>query len=271
MSFAQKILVPFFFLTIALSQTAYDAARVRIREKPSTPPVWLIKGFDIGLHSAVATFLWIDTRTHLPFLRQGYEKFDSDLALINTLDPKFSTPYAFTVLVLPITKPYPNPIERAMEVGKLGLAKGDPDWRIPFYLATTNFLYTKDRKDAAHYFDIAARTPGIPDIVRRYAINYGLFPNIREQTKQMWVAIYGSTKDDVIKERAKMYIRHFEIAEYLEAAVSKYIEEFHKAPLDISDLAKSGIVPEVPKSPFGFDYMLYGETVGIRPEKTTAE
>jgi len=219
----------------------------------------------LGLHSALASFLWIDTRTELPFLQEGYQKFHDDLALINDLDPKFNTPYIFSMLVLPTTPKYPDRINAAIEIGKRGVELADPDWKLPFYLAATYHIYLKDRTSSAKYFDLAARTEGIPDIVQRFAINYGVLPSRREQTKQIWIAIYNSTDDKASKDRALAYVVHYEILDSLDAAVKKYKELFGNYPPSVEDLVAKKIIEGIPKDPFGYEFAMYpGGVVGIK-------
>jgi hypothetical protein len=261
---SKKIIISVLFVGIIFSQYFYDA------EKAANPRVQMslspqfVRSLDLGLHSALASFFWIDTRTELPFFREGYQKFFDDLNLINNLDPKFSTPYFFSTLVLPYTK-YPKGIEAAVEIGRRGVAEADPDWRVPFYLATIYHLYLNDQISAAKYFDMAAQEPNVPELVKRFAINYGIQPKIREQTKQVWLAIYESTDNEVVKERAKAYIIHYEIIDSLQNAVGIYKEKYGVYPATPQDLVDKRIINGIPPDPFGLEFQIYeGGVVGIK-------
>src|SRR5947208_3151787 len=74
--------VVFLFLIVALiwTQHNYDIEHTRVPQDLSTQPLGFVKAFDIGLHSAVASLLWINVRTELPFIQFGPQKFDNDLA-----------------------------------------------------------------------------------------------------------------------------------------------------------------------------------------------
>lgn len=251
------------FVAAAFTQYAYDGRVEEFAQTGVTPSPALVRSLDLGLHSALASFLWIQTRTELPFLQFGYSRFAADLGLINTLDPKFSTPYAYTVLVMPNTN-YPDRLNATYEAGKRGVRDAEPNWQIPFYLAAAYHLYGNDKTNAALYFDTAARTPGIPETVRRFSINYGVYPTIREQTKQIWKAIYENSKDKFTKERAKAYVVHFEIFDYLEGAVKEYKTKYGKNPATLGDLVKSGVVPEIPRDPFELEFDINGGAVIIK-------
>jgi hypothetical protein len=248
------------FAGIFVSQYLYDFQKEKHRIPKTSISPSLARAFDVGLHTALASFLWIDVRTELPFLQDGFQKFSDDLALINNLDPKFSTPYSFSILVLPVTK-YEHKIKAAVEIGERGVRNADPDWHIPFYLATVYHLYLKDATNAAKYFDLASRTQGIPDIIRRFAINYGVFPSLREQTKQVWIALYESSENDETKERAKTYVIHFEILDYLDNAVKSYKNIYGFYPENINDLVNKKIIPVMPKDPFGLEFQMYDDGI----------
>ena len=251
---------------VVVSQRSYDTSKARLALPFEPPAANMVKAFDLGLHTAIASFLWLDVRTELPFMRQGAQHFLTGLKLVNDLDPRWSTPYAFAVLVLPNIPTFEERVPVALEIGERGLANADPNWTIPFYIGTIYQLELKDQQNAAKYFDIAAATPGIPDIVRRFAVNYGIHPETLAETKQAWAVIYATSKDPSVRERAAMHIAHLEILEYLNAAVQVFRQGTGRYPLDLAEVARAGIIPSVPKSPFGFDFKIYeGGVVGIAP------
>lgn len=253
---------------IPILQRTYDAAAIAGPHEVVFTPISFIKTFDLGLHGAVAALRWVGLRSDMPLVPEGYEKLDYDLKLINDLDPKFAQPYYFSVIVLPVLKKHPHRLEAAVAVGKRGVVSSEPDWRIPFYLAAVYHIYLRDSANAAKYFDIAAHTPGVPETIRRFAISYGILPNKRENTKEIWIAIAAGAKDEETRTRAEMHVRHLELIEILESAVSAYAKREGKFPVRLEDLVSEGIIPEIPKSPFGLEFYLYeGGVVGIKPEK----
>lgn len=261
-------LVLVLFAGVATLQYAADLWRTQgPQPKPSTPSLALVRSVDLGLHATAAAFLWINTIIELPFLQDGYPKFAADLALINNLDPKFSFPYAFTVLVLPNTK-YPDRINETLRIGELGVAQAEPDWRIPFYLATTYHLELKDKVNAARYFDIAAQTPDAPYYIRRFSINYGIAQSDRERTRQVWQFIHDHANEETTKERAKAYLARLDMFDYLDAAVKVYKQKYSAYPKTLDELVTKRIVPELPTDPFGFEFVIDSSgLVGINKTK----
>lgn len=258
----------FFLLCVAVvaSQFAYDVSRAQLAIQTQPPTAAVLKFFDLGLHSAVASLFWLDVRTELPFLRQGPEHFLSGLKLVNDLDPRWSTPYAFAVLVLPNIPSYKERVSAALAIGERGLADADPNWQIPFYMGTTYHLELKDYKNAAKYFDLAGATPGIPDIIRRFAINYGIHPDSLEATKVAWRIIHETSPDSTVRDRAAAHITHLEILEYLNAAVQDFHRRNGRYPADLEEVTRAGLLPKIPEDPFGFKFKIYDKgVVGIAP------
>jgi len=205
----------------------------------------IIKMIDIGLHSAASSLMWIYT---IQQVMDYPEELPKLIQTINKLDPRFSYP----TLILPAF----GMNNQAVELAKQGISNADPDWRIPYYLATTYHIFLKDRKNAALYFDLAAKTSGAPENIKVIASRYGTSESAREQTKTIWESIYESSKDELVKESAKAHLIHIETVELLEKAVSIYKQKLGKYPENINDLVSAKILKAIPPSPFGLEFYL---------------
>jgi len=204
--FAKPLIAVLLLIAVAFAQAGYD--NYKPKKLPGTldvSPV-IVKFFDLGFDPTAASFYWINTMPKIIKMLNGDFSYAKDVKTVIEIDPKLSFPYVYSVLTLPAFPQYADGTAMAIEIGERGLKEADTDWRIPFYLATTYFLELKDSETALLYFDIAARTPGIPTSTKRYALNFGISSNLREQTEDLWRAIFESTKDDFTKERAKAYI-----------------------------------------------------------------
>lgn len=253
---ANIIIIPvifFLFSGFIAAQFFYDAQKMPRPETTFllTPPLY--KSLDLGLHSAFASIVWINNRLEILKLSDRNKKFLDNFDLVSYLDPKLSAPYAFAVLVMPSALNYSDRINTAVEIGKKGVIEADPDWRIPFYVAVNYHIYLKNREEAAKYFDIAARTPGVPFITKRFSENY-LSLNYQEQIKQIWKTIYETARDKETKERAANYLVKIEMFEFLEKAGRAYKAKTGIFPKKIDDLVSGGILKKIPKDPFGYTY-----------------
>lgn len=248
--FLKIVMIFAFLITIGATQYYFDIQKgIRPRIPPSTIPAEIIKMVDLGLHSAASSLMWIYTIQQATDYPQELPELIQN---VNKLDPRFSYPYAFGALILPAF----NMNDQAIEIAERGIANADPDWRIPYYLATTYHIFLKDRKNAALYFDLAAKTSNAPDNIKIVASRYGTSKSTREQTKTIWESIYENSNDELVKESARAHLVQIEILGLLEKAVSIYKQKLGKYPENINDLVSAKILKAIPPSPFGLEFYL---------------
>ena len=240
------------FTGIVTSQYLFDVGEKKAKfQEPFVLKPSLVKAANLGLNNASADLAWLAGIQYLGGSEsRTYQSLPDYLFLTSDLDPKFSYPYAFGVLILP-SLGFPD---QGIELAEKGIKDSLPDWRIPYYLATTFYSNKNDYASAAKYFDIAANTKDAPSGIKKVAANFGSRGDRREETKQIWNGIYETTKDSVVKGRAQNYVLHYEIMDLLEQASKKYFEINKKYPADVNDLVSARILKEIPEDPFGFRF-----------------
>jgi len=252
--------VVFLIAAIAGAQFLYDATKIATPTGESgglSPEV--VRMVDMGFHSTVASFLWVATMPEILDLFRDHTEYLTDVAYLNTVDPKLSYPYAFsvlTLLVVPTSTGYTTGLADSMAIGERGLQDANPDWRIPYYMATNYYLDEHDMKDAALYFGMAAQTPGVPYYAQRFAENFGNEQKDRDRTIALWETIRDTTNDPDTKARAQAYIDHLEIFDYLEAAAAQYKTAYGAFPAKLDQLVTKGIIPAIPADPFGSTFII---------------
>lgn len=252
--------VVFLLAAIAGTQFLYDATKIGTPSGEGgglSPEV--VRMVDMGFNSTVTSFLWVAAMPDILDLFRDKTEYLSDVAYLTAVDPKLGYPYAFSVLTLPIiptSTGYTTGLADGMAIGQQGLKNADPDWRIPYYMATNYYLNLNDAKDAALYFDLAARTPGVPYYAQRFAENFGNEQKDRDRTIALWETIRDTTNDPDTKARAQAYIDHLEIFDYLEAAAAQYKTDFGAFPTNLNQLVTKGIIPAIPTDPFGYTFII---------------
>jgi hypothetical protein len=243
-----------------LLQYEYDATKAALPASASGQSLspFVVRMLDMGFHPAFASFSWATTMPEILDLWNKKDEYFTDFSFVTTVDPKFSYPYAFSVLTLPAVPASDDAqaVAQADAIGQQGLASADPDWRIAYYLATNEFLYAKNDQQAAWYYNIAANTPGVPQYAERFALNFGIETNQRQKTEQLWETIKDSTNDAQTQDRAQAYIDHLQDFDYLDAASVQYKKEFGVFPTSTAELVAKGIIPAVPVDPFGFTFII---------------
>ncbi len=252
--FLKSLIFAILIAIVIVSQVFSDGGKSKT-EKPSPflLPAKVVAASDLGLHSAAADIAWIGMIQYFgDWQDDNYQKLGDYIRLANALDSKFSYPYAFGALILPTLER----TDEAIEVAKAGIENADPDYRIPYYLAVTYFLNKQDYQNAAFYFDLASRTKGAPDNVKAISASFNSRPDLRAQSIAIWTSIYENSNDEVVQERAKAYIIHYEILNILEAAAREYKKDTGNYPANIEDLVTAKILTAVPADPFGFKYYI---------------
>ncbi len=206
---------------------------------------------DLGLHTATASLLWLGVIQNIG-TQGSFLGLANNIQTINALDPKWSYPYAFGVLMIPMMDQ--DELQNALAIGKAGVAQRLADWHIPFYLAMTYHLSLKDEQDAQLYMTTTATTPGVPDGVRISALNYGARTDLREKTKAIWTAIYDNSKDDVVRQQAKNAVEHIDIMDVLDQAIALYKKHYGVYPKTLDSLVTAGILTETPADPLGITF-----------------
>jgi hypothetical protein len=230
------------------------------KKSPYTEPLVfrpeIVRAADIGLHNAAADFAWL---TAIQYFGGGesrtYEKLNDYLLLSAELDPQFAYPYAFGVLLLPSF----GQVDQGIEIALKGIENNVPDYRIPYYLATTYHINKDDPVNATKYFDLAANTAGAPEGIKRVAASFGSRADKRAKTIVIWEGIYTTTRDEVVKERAKNYLIHLNLLNLLDEASAQYYKINKKYPATPEDLVNGRILRAVPVDPFGFEYIFNAE------------
>ncbi len=256
-----KFLIIVFLVTaIAGIQFSYDATRLATDASlPNSITPETVRMFDMGFHSTAASFLWVNTMPEILDLFNDKTEYLTDVAYLSAVDPRLGYPYAFSVLTLPAVPTstgYTTGLADAMAIGQQGLKNADPDWRIPYYMATNYYLAMHDMKDAALYFYIAGRTPGVPYYAQRFADNFGIEQKDRDRTIALWESIRDTTNDPDTKARAQAYIDHLEIFNYLEAAAAQYKDAYGAFPKNLDQLIEKNIIPSIPPDPFGYTFII---------------
>ncbi|MEY4731862.1 MAG: hypothetical protein RL681_808, partial [Candidatus Parcubacteria bacterium] len=211
-----------FLAAIIGAQTFYDHARPSVAVPPEAFSALAIRAGGLGLNSAIASFLWLQTISEIPGFPNGQALFFGNLKLINELDPKFSFPYAYTVIALPLARQYGARVDKAIEVGRIGTTQADPDWRIPFYTASLYQLDKGDFEQAVKFYDITGKTPGTPAGIQKFSANFGTSPLLRARTREVWSAIARAAGDDKTRARAKSYVERLDLFTVIEAAAAAY-------------------------------------------------
>ncbi len=162
---------------------------------------------------------------------------------ISTLDPTFEYPYLFSILVVPQNKNV-DTLNRIAVIADRGIQEIPTSWKIPFYLGTQYYLFTKKYDPAEKYLNIAAKVDGAPDgvflIYSTFAGRNSPKPIRSEEdfiiAKALLKVISNNTDNEVIKKMADSGIEEKTITQMLEKGIIAYKEKFKRYPVSVNDM-----------------------------------
>jgi len=164
------------------------------------------------------------------------------------LDPYNIDSYYFTQAVLTWDA---NLIKETNHILERGEKFRAWDFYMPFFLGFNYFYFLKDNKNAALYFDHAAKiNPALIDYAIRFHYKANEIPIAIAILKKM----YDDIKNEDIRSQIMQRINAYENALILEKAVRVYEERFHELPETIEKLIEEGILSQIPQDPYGGKY-----------------
>ena len=269
----QKILSWYFCLLllalIVFSQYFFDITRdnkklkqvdANILREPKTFSPAFLKIADFGFHQIVSDYLWLETIQYFGGgdFNKKYRALPNLLDTITELDPNFTYPYIFGMLV----EPYQGDLYPAINLGEKGIKANPKTGMIAYYLASLYHLEQKSNfKRAAELYSLAAKDKSVPQAARVLA---GVSLSQLDEKKAAiawWQGILESYKKDSYEyERAQSWLGHILIEVKLEELAKTYKDRYGHYPENLDKLVEAKLVDEIPKSPLGVKYMIDGQS-----------
>jgi hypothetical protein len=219
--------------------------------QPLVPTEPVLKALSLGDGPLVADLLWLDT---IQYFGGGdpygtYKALGGMLDRITALDPQYEYPYEFALIVLP----YMNQAHEAIVIGQRAQQSIPNDGLLTYYLATDYQLNLHDYKDAAKYYELAAKQPGAPGAAITLAATSldhitGTLAD-RLAAAEFWKTAYErETNPDLKKQDYNWYLQ-LEQVYNLEDAAQSYKQKNGTYPANFQDMVSAGFIPSIPVSP----------------------
>jgi len=175
----------------------------------------LLKVLSLGYNSMVADYYWLAAIQYYGGkvvkdapMPQLYALFN----IVTTLDPKFLFAYIFASYIL---TDWDSP-SKAIEILQKGFRANPTQWELPYQIGFVYYLYLKNYKQAAHYFEISASLPEAPNLPARLAAMLYTKAGERKVAKMLWETALANAPDKYTKERIKKHIIELQIEEDIE-------------------------------------------------------
>src|SRR3972149_5206914 len=247
-----------FSIYIVQNQIAgYKGIEKKIEEFVTLPKGEYLKPAVLGYEQLAADIIWLQTIQVIgedTVTPNGYDWIYHALDVVTTLDPKFAYAYQLGGVTLSV-------LGKAPEKSNMLLLKGmkeNPDvWQIPFYIGFNNFFYLNDYGRAAEYMAKASELPGHPAYLPTPAARLYVQAGNPDTALDLIWRKYRETKDEKVRASLEYRIKEVIVerdVKFLEDAIRRYREAFKVYPDSIGKLVEKGVIPAIPREPFGGQY-----------------
>ena len=206
-------------------------------------PSTILPYIHFGFTNILTDFYWI--RAIQDFIAwNGKESFFLDyFKNISTLDPRFEYPYLFSILAVPQNKDLKT-LDKVAAIAGKGIDTIPTSWKIPFYLGTQYYLFTRTYDKPEHYLAIAASRKSAPDgvyILYSSFIGKSVVPPLqseedRKTAQSLVEIIYNNTDNETIKELAGKGIQEQAVTKVLEKGIAAYKVKYGKYPKNVNEM-----------------------------------
>jgi hypothetical protein len=256
--------------TVAWTGTRLDqrrAAGPASDELVYLPDAARLRPLALGYDNVLADLIWFRTIDYFGTHYGGdrtYPWLAAMCDLVTDLDPRAKHVYRFAALVLPWEAHDPDAAIRLLEKGTRALPTA---WVLAYHLGVIHYLFKGDVDAAATHLTHAARQPGAPGYVARFAA----ILQTKHQGAQTTIAILeqmrGQATSKETREVVDRSLRDARAAadiEALEQTVRTYRERHGRLPESLDALVAAGLLRFVPPDRYGGAYRLDPETGQVR-------
>lgn len=205
-------------------------------------PSYVLPYTNFGFSAFLADYYWIRAVQDLVAWDTKDLFYIDYFKNITTLDPKFEYPYLFAILAVPQYKDV-DTLDRVAEISQKGIDNIKESWKIPYYLATRYYLFTKTYDTSLPYLAIAANIPSAPSGV---FLTYSSFLTKKisgdKAASEFMKVIVDNTDNETIKKLAALGIQEKIISQLLEKAIAAYKAQTGVYPRNISEIEKLKLI-----------------------------
>jgi tetratricopeptide (TPR) repeat protein len=182
------------------------------------------------------------------------------LDLATTLDPHLLPVYRFGATFL--SEPEPRGAGRpdlAIQLLERGIQANPEYWRLNQDLGNVYYLELKDFRKAGEAYLEGSRKPGSASWMKVMAARFLEKGDSRETAVMLWSEVYESTRDEALKENARInlqLLRADEDIEHLNEMSEQFAERSGRPPHSMHELAQAAKIGGEPADPLGYPYTI---------------
>ena len=245
--------------------------------QPYEPPaqlLWmrsptLMRTVALGFDPLVADLYWMRAVVYFGGERRQaagstYELLYPLLELTTKLDPRFKVAYRFGAIFLSERPPGgPGQPDKAIELLRRGLEVDPSRWEYAHDIGFVHYWALADYKAAADWFLQASRIPGAPNWLEPLAATTLAGGGDRASSRRLWSELRDRTDQDWIRTNADHRLAQLDAMDQIDrlnAQLEDAARRLGHAPASWEELARAGMLRQVPRDPRGTAYALDART-----------
>jgi len=220
----------------------------------------------LGYESVLAdlVYLWAIQYYSDAGIADRYRNLDRIFSVIAELDPHYEDPYLTGALIAVYEA---RDLDLAFKMLDRGMEKNPGEWLFPFEAGHYALLFKKDYGLARKYFKRAMDLPGAPAITRRLYADASFRTQDLDTAWKTWQDVFQSAPDERVKKVASNHLYQVQAARdtaRIASAIRDFKGRFHRLPMNLSQLVRSGFLPNLPLDLDGQDYLYDPQTGEVK-------
>jgi len=245
-----------------------------LREVLWIPSAQTVKRMSLGYDGLLADIYW--TRAvqyfggHHHAHSTDYQLLKPLLETTTTLDPHLIPAYEFGSIFLAQNPPEgAGDPTAAADLVKKGIRENPEAWRLWYHLGFIQWQELRNPSLASQSFLEGSKVPGALPWMRVMAAALAQNAGNAETARYLWMNIYQSTEDKMIRENALKRLaalKSDEVVQKLQNLIDQYQQQQGHYPSSFQELISVGWIRRVPLDPLGYPYQIQnGRVVVARP------
>lgn len=255
----QLLLVTLGFMGATVAAASrLDVAAQRPYDIQIVPASSMVRWLSLGHPTLAANLLWLRAVQYIGEPRaeeRGWEKLLPLLETITDLDPGHGYAYQVGGVVLGSA----GRTAESSAILEKGIRNVPDRYILPYLRAFNAFYYDDDWPTAGRFAEIAARTPGAPAHVRQNVLAYYVKGKRADAAVAFLEQALTEAKDPDTRKALESQLQQARLeldASKVEDAMSDWRARYLAGPLALGQLVSEGLLPSIPRDPFGGELYL---------------
>lgn len=130
------------------------------------------------------------------------------------------------------------------------------DFKVPYHIGFNYFYFLKDNINGAKYMMEAAKLPGSPSYLPSLAARLSMYQNQYKPAILFLEDILNKTRNPVLAKQLETRLKTLIILDSLEKLVQEFKITYGFLPLKVTDLVEKGLIKEIPRDPYGGNFVI---------------